>query len=251
MKEHNSKSIRINEWFVPKFGPMKFRAFIGMLFLPYTGMCVSFTIIGSMLSESILWDRVLAIFIIYFLALGVSAHAADNLGSKKIKPWGNFFTPLELKLMIVGGLSVSYGIGLYYILTFAPLLLIIAVAEGFFLFAYNFELFKGFFHSNFWFAISWGSLPLLAGYIIQTNSISILSVFSSIIVFFVAYSEIRISRIYKEIKRNSQHTYDSNTKKLEFYLKILSLTTISFAIILTAYKFYIQDYNIFYVLLFT
>ena len=92
MTDHNFNSIRINEWFVPRFGPLKFRAFIGMLFLPYTGMCISFTIIGSMLSESILWDRVLSIFIIYFLALGVSAHAADNLGSKKIKPWGNFFT---------------------------------------------------------------------------------------------------------------------------------------------------------------
>ena len=83
MNDNNFKSIRINEWFVPRFGPLKFRAFIGMLFLPYTGMCISFAIIGSMLSESISWDRVLSIFIIYFLALGVSAHAADNLGSKK------------------------------------------------------------------------------------------------------------------------------------------------------------------------
>src|SRR5919107_462038 len=121
MKDRNFKSIRINEWFVPTFGPLKFRAFIGMLFLPYTGMCVSFTIIGSMLSESILWDRVLSIFVIYFLALGVSAHAADNLGSKKIKPWGSFFTAFELKLMVIGGL---------------------------FVFAYNFELFNGFFHNN-------------------------------------------------------------------------------------------------------
>jgi len=240
MKERNIKSIRINEWFVPKFGPMKFRAFVGMLFLPYTGMCVSFTIIGSMLSESILWDRVLSIFIIYFLALGVSAHAADNLGSKKIKPWGNFFTSLELKLMIVGGISVSYGIGLYYILTFTPLLLIIAVLEGFFLFAYNFELFKGFFHNNIWFAISWGSLPLLAGFVIQTNSISILSVILSIIAFFVAYSEIRMSRVYKESKRKLPSSDDSVTKKLESYLKILSITTILFAILLTVYKFYIQ-----------
>jgi len=41
---------RINEWYVPKFGPMKFRLFIGLLFLPYTGMCVSFVIMGALLS---------------------------------------------------------------------------------------------------------------------------------------------------------------------------------------------------------
>lgn len=240
MTDHNFNSIRINEWFVPRFGPLKFRAFIGMLFLPYTGMCISFTIIGSMLSESILWDRVLSIFIIYFLALGVSAHAADNLGSKKIKPWGNFFTTFELKLMVIGGLSVSYAIGIYYIIIFTPLLLIIAIMEGFFLFAYNFELFNGFFHNNFWFAVSWGSLPLLAGFVIQTNSISILSLFSSTIAFLIAYSEIRISRIYKELKRRPQDIVDYNIKKLELYLKILSLTTISFAIILTIYKYFMQ-----------
>ncbi|MDF2736458.1 MAG: hypothetical protein K0S93_314 [Nitrososphaeraceae archaeon] len=240
MKDRNFKSIRINEWFVPTFGPLKFRAFIGMLFLPYTGMCISFTIIGSMLSESIMWDRVLSIFVIYFLALGVSAHAADNLGSKKIKPWGNFFTTFELKLMVIGGLSVSYALGIYYIITFAPLLLIIAIIEGFFLFAYNFELFNGFFHNNFWFAVSWGSLPLLAGFVIQTNSISLLSLFSSIIAFLVAYSEIRISRIYKELKRRPHHIVGYNIKKLELYLKILSLTTIVFAIILTIYKYFIQ-----------
>ena len=51
---------RLNEWFVPKFGSLKFRAFVGLLFLPYTGMCISFTIIGAMLSPTIQWDRVVA-----------------------------------------------------------------------------------------------------------------------------------------------------------------------------------------------
>jgi len=241
---NNFKSIRINEWFVPSFGPLKFRAFIGMLFLPYTGMCISFTIIGSMLSESIAWDRVLSIFIIYFLALGVSAHAADNLGSKKIKPWGNFFSIFELRLMVIGGLSVSYVLGIYYIITFAPLLLIIAIIEGFFLFAYNFELFNGLFHNNFWFAVSWGSLPLLAGFVIQTNSISLLSLITSIMAFLVAYIEIRLSRKYKELKRKPQDVVDCNAEKLERSLKVISLLTISFAVLLTVCRYFIEHYNI-------
>ena len=244
MNDNNFKSIRINEWFVPRFGPLKFRAFIGMLFLPYTGMCISFTIIGSMLSESIAWDRVLSIFIIYFLALGVSAHAADNLGSKKIKPWGNFFSTFELRLMVIGGLSVSYILGIYYIITFAPLLLIIAIIEGFFLFAYNFELFNGLFHNNFWFAVSWGGLPLLAGFVIQTNSISVLSLISSIMAFLVAYTEIRISRKYKELKRKPQDVVDYKVEKLERSLKVISLITISFAVLLTVCRFFIEHYNI-------
>ena len=244
MNDNNFKSIRINEWFVPRFGPLKFRAFIGMLFLPYTGMCIAFTIIGSMLSESIAWDRVLSIFIIYFLALGVSAHAADNLGSKKIKPWGNFFSTFELRLMVIGGLSVSYILGIYYIITVAHLLLIIAIIEGFFLFAYNFELFNGLFHNNFWFAVSWGGLPLLAGFVIQTNSISVLSLISSIMAFLVAYTDIRISRKYKELKRKPQDVVDYKVEKLERSLKVISLITILFAVLLTVCRYFIEHYNI-------
>jgi len=197
-----------------------------------------------MLSESIAWDRALSIFIIYFLGLGVSAHAADNLGSKKIKPWGNFFSTLELRLMVMGGLSVSYLLGIYYIITFTPLLLIIAIIEGFFLFAYNFELFNGLFHNNFWFAVSWGGLPLLAGFVIQTNSISVLSLISSLMAFLVAYIEIRISRKYKELKRKPQDVVDCNAENLERSLKVISLLTISFAVLLTVCRYFIEHYNI-------
>ena len=49
MKE---QATRINEWFVPQFGPLRFRIFVGMMFLPYTGMCISFSIIGSLLAPS-------------------------------------------------------------------------------------------------------------------------------------------------------------------------------------------------------
>ena len=81
MNEENKT--RINEWFVPKFGPIRFRIFVGLLFLPYTGMCVSFAIIGSMLANEVVWDRVGAIALIYILALGISAHVADSLGSNR------------------------------------------------------------------------------------------------------------------------------------------------------------------------
>src|ERR687885_1546514 len=107
--------------------------------------------------------------------LGVSAHAADSLGSKKAKPWGSYFTKVQLLILMTGTLAAAYAIGIYYIVFFAPLLAFIALLEGFFLFAYNYEIWGSLFHNNFWFAVSWGSLPLLAGYIIQTNSINVLA----------------------------------------------------------------------------
>lgn len=226
-------SSRMNEWFVPKRGPLKFRAFVGMLFLPYTGMCVSFAIIGSLISPTILWDRVVAISLIYFLSVGLSAHAADNLGSRKIKPWGDYFTRKELSVMTISGVSLAYVIGIYYMVKYVPLLWPISIAEGFFLFAYNFELFNGLFHNNVWFAISWGSLPVLAGYVIQTNSISELSLVISLIAGIMSYLQIRISRQYKELKRtNAEGTANKNTGRLETQLKVITLSTLMFTVLL-------------------
>jgi hypothetical protein len=226
------KIARLNEWFVPQFGPIRFRIFVGMLFLPYTGMCISFALVGSLLSPTIAWDRVAAIIIIYFAALGISAHAADSMGSKS-KPWGNHFSNLELMIMVVCGLVVAYGIGSFYIVYYVPLLLPIAILEGFFLIAYNYELWNGFFHSNVWFAISWGSMPLLAGYIMQTNSLSYIAILISVAAFLVSYIEIKLSRKYKETKQNHQL---KSTKGLELTLKTLSITTILFAMMLLFFR---------------
>jgi len=181
-----------------------------------------------------MWDRVLAIFFIYFLSVGLSAHAADHLGSRKIKPWGSYFSDKELIVMTTLGISLAYATGIYYMVNYVPLLWPVSIAEGFFLFAYNLELFKGFFHNNVWFAISWGSLPVLAGYIIQTNSLSEFTVMVSAIAGIISYIEIRISRHYKELMMLSIKL--NRSRKLESQLKILSLGTLLFTILLVCLR---------------
>jgi len=230
-----NEDTRLNEWFVPKFGPLRFRIFIGLLFVPYTGMCISFTIMGSMLSPSISWDRVGALSLIYASALGVAAHAADGLGSRKVKPWGKYFNKKQLWLLIISGLMVAYSVGIYYMVLYVPLLWIVAILEGFFIFAYNFELFHGYFHNDLWFSISWGLLPALAGFIMQTNSIGIMPLALSAITGIVSYIEIKLSRPYKELKKRIvQDEY--RVKRLEASLKTISLGTIVFAAMSIVYR---------------
>ena len=119
---------RSGEWFVPNFGPARFRSFVGLLFLPYTGMVLSFSVIGSVLAGSIDWNRVLAIVIIYFLGLGIGAHALDALGSKGNKPWGEAFTKSELWLIAVASLVSAYAIAVYYMVRYVPFLCTVAIA---------------------------------------------------------------------------------------------------------------------------
>ncbi|MFQ5580229.1 MAG: hypothetical protein ACE5FZ_06420 [Nitrospiria bacterium] len=214
---------RRSEWFVPQFGPLRFRLFIGLLFLPYTGMVLSYTVVGAMLAEVLFWDRVLAIVLIYFLGLGVAAHALDAIGGDAAKPWGKHFSKRALWSLALGALIPAYGIGIYYILYWTPLLLVIALLEGFFLFAYNLEWFNGRFHTDGWFAFSWGVLPVLAGYIIQTNSISIPVLILAAAMGLVSLVEINASRPYKEIKRSKQATDLHHMRRYEMILKAISM----------------------------
>ena len=123
---------RTDEWFVPKFGSRNFRRTIGILFLPYTSIVICFAALGS-LSGQFEIERLAAICIIYFLALGVSAHLLDAIGGKT-KPWGDLpKKKLWLISMIV--LGIAFSIGMYYAFLDSPLLFVIGIVEGFFLFA--------------------------------------------------------------------------------------------------------------------
>jgi hypothetical protein len=194
-------SDRRTEWFVPSFGPERFRIAVGLLFLPYTAMVLSYTLLGSMLAPAIHWDRVGAIVLIYFLALGVGAHALDALGGRGAKPWERVFSRRALWTLAGVSIAAAYGVGTWYMVLYTPLLWPIAIAEGFFLLAYNLEWFGGRFHTDGWFAVSWGALPVLAGYVLQTNAISPAVLLLAAAMALISLVEIKASRPYKALKR--------------------------------------------------
>ena len=223
---------RLSEWFVPKFGSRNFRLSIGILFLPYTGMVISFAIWGSLSVEFSL-DRIISISLLYFFAIGISAHCLDALGSKK-KPWGNM-SHTKLWSAAIISLIISFSVGLYYAFLDSWLLFPIGIMEGFFLFAYNLELFRGKFHNNLSFVISWGILPVFAGAAIQSNSITVETIMFSAIAGLLSYILIVTSRKYKELKRQNAN-YETYYKK-EVVLKIVSSVVILSTIFFIALRY--------------
>ncbi|MBI3608987.1 MAG: UbiA prenyltransferase family protein [Nitrospirae bacterium] len=236
---------RLSEWFVPRWGPSRFRTAIGLLFLPYTGMVLSYTIIGGMLAPSIVWERVAALLVIYFLGLGIAAHALDALGSRGLKPWGEAFSRRQLWIAAAVSLLMAYAIVGYYSVRSVPWLAAIAVIEGFFVFSYNLEWWNGRFHTDAWFAFSWGALPVLAGYVMQTNALSVATLIVAGAMSALSIVEITASRAYKTLKRRGTTcrapTDENDTKTLivryERILKSVSLGVIALDLGLTLFRF--------------
>ncbi|MFM8658542.1 MAG: hypothetical protein ACKOCQ_01205 [Candidatus Nitrosotenuis sp.] len=220
---------RTTEWFVPKFGPRNFRIGIGILFLPYTSIVTCFAAWGSLFGQFEIW-RFMAICLIYFLSVGVSAHCLDAVGGKT-KPWGNL--PKKLLLIIaMSALGIALTIGLYYAFLDSPLLFPIGIAEGFFLFAYNLEWFGGRFHNKPSTVLSWGILPVFAGAAIQTNTINSETVLLSFISAIVTYVLITTSRKYKEYKQNNADPHIIRNKEI-------ILKSITYGVIASTVVFFI------------
>ena len=224
---------RIDEWFVPKFGSRHFRRTIGIVFLPYTRIVICFAALGS-LSGQFEIERLVAICIIYFLALGVSAHLLDAIGGKT-KPWGDLpKKKLWLISMIV--LGIAFSIGMYYVFLDSPLLFAIGIVEVVFLFAYNLELFGGKFHNNASTIFSWAILPVFAGSAIQTNSITIEAIMICGVSSIITYVLITTSRKYKHLKQNNGNYLE--IKKCESILKIITISVLVGTIFIFILKFF-------------
>ncbi len=212
---------RTSEWFVPKFGSKNFRIGLGILFLPYTSIVTCFAAWGS-LSGTFEIERLIAVCVMYFLAVGISAHFLDAVGGKT-KPWG-ILPKKKITIIALISLGIVFTIGFYYAFLDSPLLIPIGIVEGFFLFAYNLELFGGKFHNNPSTIFSWGILPVFAGSVIQTNSITLEAVIFSAVAALITYVLIVTSRNYKNLRQSNGD--ELLIKKKENLLKLITFGVI-------------------------
>ncbi len=208
---------REREWFVPAFGPRRFRRLVGLTFYPYSLMNASYVLIGSLLAPSVHYDRMAGMAFVYLVAVGVSAHSLDAMAPNK--PWGDVLSRRQLMLLAGVGLVPALTLGLYYALTSAWLLIPLGLTELFFLLAYNLELFGGVFHTDMWFAFSWGFLPVLAGFVVQTNGLDLAPLAAGFFGFCTAFVEINASRPYRALKRGEGGASSPIALRLESILK--------------------------------
>jgi hypothetical protein len=181
-----------------------------ILHLPYTSMVLAYVLIGAALSPVIYLDRVILTLFAYFLGLGLSAHALNEL---HMRHWGQalgereliivFAAPL-LGALVVGayGMYVIYGVA--QSVSFAPLILFAFILmETFFLFAYNLEIAKGKFHSDLSFAFSWAALPVIISYYANALTVTAAVILVASAAAATAGIEINLSRWCKDWRRRS------------------------------------------------
>jgi hypothetical protein len=138
------------------------RDYVTLLHVPYTLWHLSYVAIGAALAPELEANRLLWGLAAFLLALGVGAHALDELHSR---PLQTRIPTLVLIWLAAASLAAAIAIGIGAALAWTPWLLPLVAAGAFLVPAYALELVGGFFHTDLWFALAWGAFPVLVAYL--------------------------------------------------------------------------------------
>jgi hypothetical protein len=175
------------------------RDYVTLLHPPYTLWHLSYVAIGASLAPRVSGARLGASVLAFFLGVGLTAHALDELSGR---PLGTGISSRTLWAIAVGGLAGAVALGVLGAIEVSWWLLAFVAFGGFIVVAYNLELFRGAFHSDAWFAISWGAFPALTAYFAQAETLRIEAFLVALACLFLSAAQRRLSTPVRRLRRS-------------------------------------------------
>jgi hypothetical protein len=172
-----------------------------LLHPPYTAWHLSYVLIGASLAPTLNVIRLIATVLAFFLAVGIAAHALDELRGRPLKtevPAGVLWAAATI------GLIGAVALGIAGVFVVGPWLLPFIAMGVFFVFAYNLELLRGKVHGDFWFALSWGAFPVITAYFAQTGRLSLAALAVAVAGYALSYAQRMLSTPARLLRRKSR-----------------------------------------------
>jgi hypothetical protein len=145
--------------------PGGWRDYWTLLHPPYTVWHLSYVVMGASIAATVRVRWLVETLIAFFLAMGLAAHALDELRGR---PLGTHIPDAVLWGLAAVGLGGAVTLGVDGAREVSPWIWAFIAAGVFLVLAYNLELFGGLFHSDLWFALAWGAFPVLTASFAQT-----------------------------------------------------------------------------------
>jgi len=136
---------------------------------PYTVWHLSYVVLGASMAPTLDWGALGLTVLGFFLAVGVAAHALDELQGR---PLGTGIAATTLWAAAVSALVAAVSLGVYGVVGWGasvnwPLAATIPVG-ALLIVGYNLELFGGRLHNDLTFAAAWGGFPVVVGFVAQS-----------------------------------------------------------------------------------
>lgn len=190
--------------------PGGWRDYVTLLHPPYTAWHLSYVAIGAALTPAFSLSRLLPALAAFFLAVGIGAHALDELQGRPLQ------TRIPAGLLValgVASLAVAAGIGVLGAVLVDPWIAVFVAVGCFAVVAYSLELFGGRFHTDAWFALSWGSFPLLTGYFAAAGTIRAEAIVGGCFAFALSLAQRHLSTRVRDVRRRVAEVTGTVTRR--------------------------------------
>jgi hypothetical protein len=188
-------------------GEAGWRAWWTLLHPPYTLWHLSYVVIGAALAPVVRVDRLVATLIAFFLAMGISAHALDELHSRPLR---TRISAVSLVAAAVAGLAAAGTLGVIMLVRVDAgpaftISAVLAIVVGVVLVAaYSLEWFGGVVHHDAGFAAAWGAFPVVVAYCAQAERLELPAIVAGMAAFATAYAQRRLSTPARFIRRQTR-----------------------------------------------
>ena len=177
------------------------RDYVTLLHVPYTFWHLSYVVIGAALAPTLPVERLVAGLVAFALALGIGAHALDELNGRPLRtsiPNGVLAATAAVTI------GIAALIGLFAAVAWTAWLLPFVVFGTFIVVAYNLELFGGRFHSDAWFVLAWGAFPVLTAYVGAAETLRPVALLAAAFAACMSLAQRELSTQVRGVRRRSE-----------------------------------------------
>ncbi|HZS30269.1 MAG TPA: hypothetical protein VFA37_03320 [Gaiellaceae bacterium] len=174
------------------------RDYVTLLHPPYTLWHLSYVAVGAALAPRMDWALLGWTTLAFALAMGVGAHALDELMGR---PLQTRIPPRTLVALAAVSIAAACAIGCAIAVSRDLWLLVFVAAGGFVVVAYNLELFGGAFHGGLWFPAAWGAFPVLTAYFASAHTVRGDTVAAAAYAFATSWAQRRLSTPVRLVRR--------------------------------------------------
>jgi hypothetical protein len=174
------------------------RDYVTLLHLPYTAWHLSYVVIGGCLAPIVAWGRLGAAVAAFGLAVGIGAHALDELRGRPLRTGIPSSILIALATVSIGA---ACAIGVAGAIAYEPWLVVLVPLGLFLVLAYNLELLGGRFHSDLWFGVAWGGFPVVCGYAAVAGDLGVAALLGAAFAVLLSLAQRALSNHVRLVRR--------------------------------------------------
>ena len=224
------------------------RDYVTLLHPPYTAWHLSYVVVGGCLAPDVAWGRLGLTVLAFALAMGVGAHALDELAGRPLRteiPAAGLVALAITSVLAASAIGIAVAIdSTLWILPFVAVGAILVPA-------YNLEWLGGLVHTDLGFALAWGAFPLLTAFVAQTGTIRAEALLAAAWATGLSLAQRALSTPVRDLRRTvvrisgALERNDGSSEVLdratlvagpERALRLLTLSTIGLAAALVAFR---------------